>query len=74
MLVELTEAEPREEEYSSILVEWVENWNRSSFSIDWVDLWRLPEGLDLEYHDFGMSALIFRNGRLGKCLAKYSDG
>ena len=46
----LTEAEPSEEEDSSILVEGIEDRNRSSFPIYRVDFWCLPEGSNLETH------------------------
>jgi hypothetical protein len=35
---------------SSILVHRVEDRNRASFSVDRVDLWRLPESSDPETH------------------------
>ena len=44
------EAEPSEEEDSSILVEGIEDRNRSSFPIYRVDFWCLPEGSNLETH------------------------
>jgi hypothetical protein len=46
------ESKPCEEENTSIFVEGVENWNRSSLSIDWINLRRLPKSSDSESHDW----------------------
>jgi hypothetical protein len=36
-------SEPREEEYSAIGVDWVEEWDRTGLAVDWVDLRGRPE-------------------------------
>lgn len=44
------EAEPRKEKNSPMFVQWVENRNGSSFSIDRVDCRCLPQRSDFEPH------------------------
>lgn len=45
------ETKPAEEENSAIdISKGVEDRNGPSFVVDWVDLWGLPQGSDLEAH------------------------
>ena len=46
------ESKPREEENSSIFVERVEDRNRTSLSVNRINLWRLPKSSDFESHDW----------------------
>jgi hypothetical protein len=64
------ETKPREEEDSSIFVEGVENWNRSSLSIDWINLGRLPKSSDFESHDWRFVQMFpFVKNFSTECLA-----
>ena len=36
---------------SSIFIDRVQNRDRTSFEVDWIDLWCLPKGSDAEAHD-----------------------
>ena len=44
------ESPPRKEEYSTIFIDNIENWDGSGLVVGWIDLWSLPEVLQFEAH------------------------